>query len=194
VKRRYTRALVALALLLAGCLGTLHHDDASEQVALAPRESFSLIERGNGVYWLLRGLDGWRGSHEVKFGGGPSDPASATVRVVRFRDITTAGAGFDRLTPAYLLAAYRDQMTGMPTAFRFPGALAGDRTATWRYAPKPLGMAAGAYIEGQYTAIQAGVFVILIDSVGVAPDRLAPAVTALVGAARGLGGAAGAGR
>jgi hypothetical protein len=182
---RWRLAIAAVAVLLcAGCLGSLSHDQLTEDVALAAADKLQLPVRENHTYWLLRGVDGWRSSHEVKFGGNPSDSAVAAVRVVRFDSADAARNGYARLTPEYLQASLRDSIVGIPTAFDYPGRIPGDNTATYLYLVRmPPDTPPNVIIRGQFTVIRAGAMVLLVESIGVTPDRLVPALTALVRAA-----------
>lgn len=170
-----------LAILAAGCLGSLRHDAAAEAILLAPREVLGLPVRDNRPYWLLRTSPGWQSAHEIRFGGDPSDPAVATVRVARFRDADAAHDAYARLTPAYLHASYRDRMTDEPVPFDYPQSLPGDEVATYLYGVKlPATAPEGAVLLGQLTAVRAGSAVLLVESIGVDPDRLVPALAELV--------------
>jgi hypothetical protein len=174
-----------LALLAVGCLGSLRHDATAEAIVLASRATLGLPVRDNRPYWLLRTSRGWRSAHEIRFGGDPSDPAVATVRVARFRD---ADAAYARLTPAYLYAAYRDRMTDEPVPFDYPQPLPGDEVATYLYGVKlPSTAPAGAMLVGQLTALRAGSVVLLVESIGVHPAQLVPALVALVDRAHAAG-------
>jgi hypothetical protein len=173
--------LPLFAVLAVGCLGSLRHDATAEAILLAPREVLGLPVRDNRPYWLLRGTPGWRSAHEIRFGGNPSDPAVATVRVARFRDADAARAAYARLTPAYLYAAYRDRMTDEPVPFDYPEPLPGDEVATYLYGVKlPATAPEGATLLGQLTALRAGSAVLLVESIGVEPDQLVPALAELV--------------
>lgn len=185
------RSLVPLllAVLAVGCLGSLRHDATAEAILLAPRDALGLPVRDNRPYWLLRTAPGWRSGHEIRFGGDPADPAVATVRVARFRDAEAAHAAYARLTPTYLYAAYRDRMTDEPVPFEYPQPLPGDEVATYLYGVKlPTTAPAGATLLGQLTALRAGSAVFLVESIGVHPEQLVPALAELVDRARAVGG------
>lgn len=176
--------LLAALLLSAGCLGSLNYDPLTEEVALSAGDKLQLPVRESRAYWLLRGVDGWRSSHEVRFGGNPSDIAVASVRAVRFDSADAARNGFARLTPEFLSAALRDSMVDTPVAFDYPGRIPGDAAATYLYLVRlPPDTPPTYIIRGQFTLIRAGAMVILVESIGVPPDRLVPALTALVRAA-----------
>ncbi len=180
--------LPLFALLAMGCLRSLRHDATAEAILLAPREVLGLPVRDNRPYWLLRTSPGWQSAHEIRFGGDPADPAVATVRVARFRDADTAHAAYARLTPAYLYAAYRDRMTDEPVPFEYPEPLPGDEAATYLYSVKlPPPIASDATLMGQLTALRAGSAVFLVESIGVHPEQLVPALAELVRRAREVG-------
>ncbi len=178
-----------LSLLAVGCLGSLRHDATAEAILLAPREVLGLPVRDNRPYWLLRTSPGWRSAHEIRFGGDPSDPAVATVRVARFRDAEAAHTAYARLTPAYLYAAYRDRMTDEPVPFEYPQPLPGDEAATYLYGVKlPATAPEGATLLGQLTALRADSAVLLVESIGVHPEQLVPALAELVRRVHEVGG------
>lgn len=188
--RRLVLPVLAVALLAGGCLGVLTRDRAAEAIALAPREPLDLPVRDSRPYWLLRTQAGWAGAHEIRFGGNPSDPAVAAVRAVRFDDESAAAGAFAHLTPAYLYLVFRDRMTGEPHPFEYPQPLAGDTVAVWLYGVRLPAEQHDTELLGQLTAVRAGRVVLLIDSIGVAPDRLVPAVSRLVQTAGRIGAAA----
>ena len=168
--------LPLFALLAMGCLRSLRHDATAEAILLAPREVLGLPVRDNRPYWLLRTSPGWQSAHEIRFGGDPADPAVATVRVARFRDADTAHA------------AYRDRMTDEPVLFEYPEPLPGDEAATYLYGVKlPPPIASDATLMGQLTALRAGSAVFLVESIGVHPEQLVPALAELVRRAREVG-------
>ncbi|MER3420159.1 MAG: hypothetical protein C4290_06375 [Chloroflexota bacterium] len=112
------------------------------------------------------------------------------MRMARFRDADTAHAAYVRLTPAYLYAAYRDRMTDEPVPFDYPQPLPGDEAATYLYDVKlPAPVPNGATLKGQLTALRAGNAVFLVESIGVRPEQLVPALAELVRRARELGSA-----
>lgn len=178
-----------IALSGAACLGALPHDAAMERVASAPRQALALPQYESRPYWLLRAQSGWVSGHEIRFGGDPGDGAIAVVRTVRFRDDATAASAWARLTPDYLNLLLRDRVTWAPRPFAYPGQLAGDQVSTLLYGVRlPPEMAAtGMELTGQLTAIRTGRVVLLIESIGVTPDRLIPAVEALTRAAGDMG-------
>lgn len=179
--RSYHPVPVLLVILAVGCLGNLRHDAAAEAILLAPREVLGLPVRDNRPYWLLRTSPGWQSAHEIRFGGDPSDPAMATVRVARFHDADAARAAYTHLTPAFLYAVYRDRMTDEPVPFEYPQPLPGDEVATYLYGVKlPATAPAGATLLGQLTALRAGSVVLLVESIGVEPDQLVPTLAELV--------------
>lgn len=176
-----------LAIASTSCLGRIERDRDAEQVALAPREQFGLALHDSRPYWLLRSDPGWKGAHEIRYGGDPEDTAVAVVRAVRFADEAAAQRGFARLSPDYLLTAYRDRMITEPRVTDYPLLLAGDQVVVYAYGVRlPAEIAAEVRIYGQQTAVRAGLIVMLVESIGVIPERLAPAIEALVAAAAAL--------
>ncbi len=181
--RRLAVCLVLAALAACGCLGVLERDRGAEAIAFAPREPLDLPARESRPYWLLRTEAGWAGAHEVRFGGNLSDPAVAVVRAVRFRDEDAAARAFARLTPAYLYLVFRDRMTWEPRLFDYPEPLPGDAVTVWEYGVRLPSEQHDAELIGQMTAVRAGRVVLLVESIGVTPDHLVPAVEQLVQAA-----------
>ncbi len=177
----------AAAAVCGGCLGTLRADPAAEAVALTPEPELALPRHESHRHWLLRGEPGWCGGHEVRFGGDPEDPAVATVRAVTFRDADAAARAFDRLTPAYLYSVLRGRMTSLPRPFEYPERLDGEEVAVLEYDVRlPVIVSPDASILGQLTVIRAARVVVLIESIGVPPEQLVPAVRELVRAANRL--------
>lgn len=175
------------AATAAGCLGTLAADPRAERVALAPQAELGLPIREGRRHWLLRSEPGWCGGHEVRYGGDPDDPAIAAVRVVLFRDIDSAVAAFNQLTPTYLYNTLRGRIVDVPRPFDYPEPLAGDAVSVTQYTVRlPLVDAPDATLIGQLTAVRAGSVVILLESIGVDPQQLVPAVRELVRAANRL--------
>lgn len=180
--------LGAAALLCGGCLGTLRHDPTAEAITLAPRDALDLPLRDSRTYWLLRSQPGWVSAHETKFGGEEDDPGVATIRAVIFRDVAAAAHGFARLTPDYLFLLLRDRMTWRPRPSAYPVLLPGDEVAVTEYGVRlPPELAPHVTLTGQITAVRAGRVVLLIESIGVDPEQLVPAVAELTRAAYGVG-------
>jgi hypothetical protein len=178
---------VVNASLAAGCLGGLRHDTASEAVALAPRQTLALPVRENQPHWLLHGQPGWCGAQEVRYGGAGDDPAVAAVRAARFRDDATATQAFSRLTAQHLYLTLRDRIVGPPRPFDYPQPLAGDEVAVMLYdARLPPSLGPDVSLTGQLTVVRAGRVVLLIESIGVHPEQLVPAVMQLTDAAAAL--------
>ena len=176
--------LLPLLVLSSACLGRLQYDPAVERMTLAPAGVIGLRERENRTYWLLRGAPGWKSAHEVRFGGEPKDDGVATIRAVRFESDVAAQQGFEKLTAAYLYAAFRDRITGEPEPFDYPEPLDGDDVGTWLYLVKlPPDTPPEVVIRGQYTTVRAGTVVYLIESIGVHERSFVPAVRELVRAA-----------
>jgi hypothetical protein len=184
------RAIAFLSLLgalLAGCLGTLTADPDAEAITLVPEDELDLPAHGGYRNWLLRGERGWCGAHETRFGGDPDDPGVATVRAVVFRTMEDARHGHDRLTPGYLHAVLRGRMVDAPEPFDYPEPLPGDAARTFLYDVRlPLVYAPDQGIPGQLTTVRAGRVVLLIESIGVHPPQLVPAIREMVRAANRL--------
>ena len=178
VWRTLTVALiVAAAVELGGCLGTLRADPAAEAVALTPEPELALPRRESHRHWLLRGEPGWCGGQEVRFGGDPEDPAVATVRAVTFRTGDSAIRAFGRLTPAYLYSVLRGRMTALPRPLDYPEPLAGDEVLVFEYDVRlPVIISPDVTVFGQLTVIRAARVVVLVESIGVPPEQLVPAI------------------
>ncbi|MGD9891555.1 MAG: hypothetical protein AB7R89_19940 [Dehalococcoidia bacterium] len=175
--------LIAAAMSVA-CLGTLPADPRAEGVALAPQSEFGLPARDSRRHWLLRGESNWCGGHEVRYGGEPDDGGIASVRVVLFQDIDAAVAAFNRLTPGYLYNMLRGRILAEPQPITYGQELAGDAVSVHQYEVRlPLVDAPDATLLGLLTAVRSGRAVILVESIGVQPDHLVPAVRELVRAA-----------
>jgi hypothetical protein len=170
-----------LAAVASGCLGTLAADRSAESLALTPSDELALPLHESHSHWLLRGESGWCGAEEVRFGGDPDDPAVATVRSVVLRDHDAAVRGFARLTPAYLHSLLRGRMNAIPRPMAYPEPLDGDDVSVFEYDVRlPLIYSPDFVLIGQLTAVRAGRAVFLIESIGVPPERLVPAVRELV--------------
>jgi hypothetical protein len=182
------RLLLVLTLIAAAasvaCLGTLAADPRAESVAMAPQTEFGLPARDSRRHWLLRGESNWCGGHEVRYGGDPDDGGIAAVRVVLFQDVDAAVAAFNRLTPGYLYNMLRGRILDEPYPITYEQELAGDAVSVNQYEVRlPLVDAPDATLLGQLTSVRAGRAVILVESIGVQPDHLVPAVRELVRAA-----------
>ena len=182
--RRSIRLLWPLLALLTGsCLGTLRHDSLLEAVVLAPSPVLGLPVREQRTRWLLRGEPGWCASEEVRFGGDPGDAAVLTVRAVRLPTVDSARAARARLTPEYLYLTLRDRMVWPPRAVAYPLPLPGDEPAALEYGVRLPPELAGVELAGQLTVLRAGQVVLLVESIGVRPEVLVPALEELVQAA-----------
>lgn len=179
--------LMTATVLGTACLGTLAADPRAESVAMAPQSEFGLPARDSRRHWLLRGESGWCGGHEVRYGGDPDDGGIASVRVVLFQEIEDAVAAFNRLTPHYLYNMLRGRILDEPQPIVYEQELAGDAVAVHQYEVRlPLVDAPDATLIGLLTAVRSGRAVILVESIGVQPDHLVPAVRELVRAANRL--------
>lgn len=178
-------SLVVMLIGLCGsCLGGLRHDPEVEAIATAPRGALELPVREDRTYWLLRAEPGWHAAHEVRYGGDPGDPAVFAIRAVQFQDERAAMRAFARLTPAYLLLIYRDRMRREPAPVPYPEPLAGQQAEVYAYAVRlPGAENTDDPLIGQITVIREGAVVIVIESIGVDPDRFVPAVADAVRAA-----------
>ena len=179
--------LLGSALAASACLGTLRADPTAEAIARVPQPEIGLVEREHRRHWLLRGESGWCGSYEVRYGGDPEDPAVATIRTVVLRTPESAMRAHGRLTPTYLYRALSGRMTGLPQPFDYPERLDGDEVAVYQYDVRlPFLLSPDLRLVGQLTVIRAGRVVFLIESIGVSPEQLVPAVRELVRAANRL--------
>lgn len=183
--RRLVWLSVWCALLaLAGCLGGLPADPQAEAIAIAAREAVGLPVRESRPYWLLRAAPGWVGGHEIRYGGEPQDGGIAGFRIARFENEAAAHSAYLRLTPAYIYAVARDRMTGDPWSFTYPVSLAGEENAVYLFNVRmPPDIEGGLQLQGQVTVLRTGRTVILVESIGVHPDHLAPAVAEAAAAA-----------
>ena len=178
--------LVVVMALAASCLGALPNDRQARIVAGAPHdvlEKASVRVRSARVYWLLRSEGGWRGSYEARYGGDAGDPGLMLARSVRFATEEDAARGYARLTPAYIYSALRDDMAGPGYAFDYPGQLPGDAATAWLYPVQLPAEEEASELMGQFTALRAGRFVMLVQSIGIDPPVLIPAIQAMVDAA-----------
>jgi len=184
--RNYPRAAVAALLLLCAtsCLGTLTESQDAQLVAETPGDELDLPLHDSGKHWLLRGESGWCGAHEALFGGDPHDAAVATVRAAVMRDVDAAARGFERLTGTYIYSLLRSRMNDVPEPVEYPDPLDGDDITVLRYPVRlPPVYAPEFVLMGQMTAVRAGRVVLMIESIGVRPEHLVPAVRELVRAA-----------
>lgn len=179
----------ALALALVGAVCAPPRDmPTARAIAESPAQALGLPVRQSGVHWLLREADGWQESYSIVYGGALADPAFAAVRVSWFRSADAAQRAFARLTPAYLYHLWYDRMTELPRYMQYPFPLPGDAAVVLAYGVRlPPELGPGP-LEGQMTVVRAARAVILVDSIGVPPERLVPAITAMARAARGLAG------
>lgn len=167
-------------LVAMACLGTLTDDAIAQAVTLAPRGSLDLPLRDNKIHWLLRGQPGWCGAHEARFGGDTDDPAILTVRAVRFRDQASASRGFATLTPTYLGLVLRDRVSTVPSLVSDPLPLPGDQSTVLEYQVRAVPeMASWVDVRGQLTVLRAGRVVLVLESIGVAPEQLLSAADRL---------------
>ncbi|MER3420642.1 MAG: hypothetical protein C4290_09045 [Chloroflexota bacterium] len=182
-----TRLAWALALVLAGSVCTPARDaPTARAIAESPASALGLPVRQFGTHWLLREAGGWQESYSIIYGGTPADPAFAAVRVGWFHSADAAQRAFTRLTPVYLYRLWYDRMTELPRETVYPLLLPGDTVMVLAYGVRLPPEAASTRLEGQLTLVRAARAVIVVDSIGVPPERLAPAITAMTRAARGL--------
>ena len=179
--------LLSAGLFLTGCLGTLPNDPVTRDLVLTPRAAVDLPLHETHRHWLFRDLPRWCGAAEARFGGDPQDRAVVTIRAARFRDATAAMRSYERLTPEYLAIAFRDRIAGGPRAIDYPVALPGDAKVSEYDVRLPAEIATQVHIVGQYIAVRVGRVVLLTESIGLAPEELAPVVETLVAAAQELG-------
>jgi len=189
IPRRLTLLLLtALAFAGSACLGTLPGSEDAGTVALAPRDALRLPLRENNPHWLLRQEPGWQEAYWATFGGGYGDRALTTIRVALFADAAHATAGFARLTPAHFYRLWQDRMTGEPRTVTFPTRLPGDQVAITEYTPvgSPEDGSGAPLLAVQLIVVRSGRAVIVIESIGIPREHLAPVTHALVNAARQL--------
>ncbi len=182
-RRRFLGIIGALALIAGGCLGTLPNDERASATARAAAHSLNLPLREERPHWLLRRQPGWQAAHLVRFGGGDTDPAVATIRTARFSDAAAAAAAFARLTPAYLHQRFRQRMLGEPWPVAYPEPLAGDAVAVLAYRVQLPPFAGDRELIGQLTVVRAGATVLLIESIGVPPEQVVAVLEAVTTAA-----------
>ncbi|MFN8558966.1 MAG: hypothetical protein U0531_17050 [Dehalococcoidia bacterium] len=162
----------------------MHYDPVAEAIVTAPSSVIDLPERDRRMYWLLRGSPGWAGAHEARYGGDPEDNGVATVRAVRFDTARYAERAFARLTPEYLHLALRDRMASPPEPFTYPEPLPGDQTIVYLYGVRlSPPYALETQLLGQLTAMRVGSAVVVVESIGVEPERLVPTFGRLARAA-----------
>jgi hypothetical protein len=180
--------VLVLSMLWTGCLGTLEHDQDTQHIVEAPRTALSLPVHSSRPHWLLRSQTGWVGSHEVELGGTAEDPGYAAIRAARFRDVETATQAYMQLTPDYIYRLYRKRMNSVVYPFVYPLPLPGDATSVMAYEVRlPPEVGPDVRVVGQMTTIRAGMTVILIESIGIPPEQLVPAITELISTARRIG-------
>ncbi len=171
-------------MLASGCLGRLTQDRVAAHVAYAPRDVLGLPLHESRPYWLLRTEPGWCGSHEVRFGGDPTDPAVATIRTARFATAEAARQAFAQLTSRYLALLLRDRITWAPRPTDFPVSPRGDQFAVMEYGVRlPPEIPPSVTLTGQLTSLRTGHIVILVESIGVWPEPLSAVLDALLAAA-----------
>ena len=184
-----TRSLLVAAVVLTGalgggCLGRSQPDAVTEQIVLASGDLLALPRYESRAYWLLRSQPGWVGSHEVELGGGAADPAFASIRAARFRDVASATRAYAQLTPDYIYLLLRKRMASILYPFAYPQPLLGDEVAVMGYDVRlPPEAGNDARLVGQMTTIRAGAVVLLIESIGIPPEQFVPAITQLTSAA-----------
>jgi hypothetical protein len=178
----------ALALVLVGSVCAPARDaPIARAIAESPTSALGLPVRQSGTHWLLREAGGWQESYSIVYGGAPADPAFAAVRVGWFRSADAAQRAFTRLTPTYLYRLWYDRMTDPPREAVYPLPLPGDSVVVLVYGVRLPPEAGPARLEGQITLVRAARAVIMLDSIGVPPERLVPAITAMTRTARALG-------
>ncbi len=183
---RWASLVLALVVgvLCTGCLGVLERDLGAERVALAPRQTLGLPLKESRPYWLLRSQPGWVGSHEVELGGRSDDPKVAAIRVARFRDVEAASHAYEQLTPDYIYLILRKRMASITYPLDYPTPLPGDDVNVMAFDVRlPPDAGEDLRVVGQMTAIRAGAVVLLVESIGVTPQWLVPALTDLTAAA-----------
>jgi hypothetical protein len=183
-------ALAALApsFLSTGCLGTLHHSRDAEEISGAAADVLPTPLRETRPHWFLRQEAGWLGAHRTRFGGEGDDEGFTIVRVALFTDAAAASAALARITPQYMHALWHSRMALLPQPVSFPVAISGDEVSVAEY---PLRLSPGEErteeLIVQVVSLRAGRAVLVVESIGVPREGLAPVVDRLVRAAHRAG-------
>ena len=180
---RAVTALILAAALAAGCGSVPTSDPTARLMARTAGTPLDLPVRESYNIWLLSSERGWQSAHLIRFGGEPGDGAAATVRAIVFQWEDDAARTFGRITPAWLYRTFRSSMLDVPQPLEYPAVLAGDEQLVTLYGVRLPPEFEDQALSGQMTAVRSGRAIFLVDSVGVTPERLSPAVEALTLAA-----------
>ncbi|HEV2123571.1 MAG TPA: hypothetical protein VGW38_12450 [Chloroflexota bacterium] len=164
--------LVTTALVLSGCLRTLHRNSMAETIALTPRDTLSLPVRDSRPYWLLRSQPGWLGAHEISFGGAPGDGAVVVVRTVLFENDEAASSAFARLTPGYIQLLLRDRIKEEPPPFQaLPSSDSDELSVSHYQIPLPTDAGEDFVVSIDMMIARAGRVVLFVESLGLPFDE-----------------------
>jgi hypothetical protein len=178
-----TFVLLSAALLLVGCLDVLAEDEATARIADSAATALPMPPRSSESHWFLRQQPDWVGAHLTTYGGGAAEPLT-TVRVARFRSAAAAQAAFAWLTPEHTHRLWGHRMAAPPRIVRYPFTIPGDQVRTTEYRPPMPPDEPDQGLIVQLITIRTGNVVIVIESIGVAPNHLPAVAAALVRAVR----------
>lgn len=181
--------MLAPAILALGCLGTLQRSEEAAGIAGVAAGALRLPIQESRPHWFLRQEAGWLGAHRIRFGGRAEDEGLTVVRAAVFTDESSASAALARITPAYTYALWHSRMEAPPRTVPFPVSIPGDEVRITEYQPRlsPEETEQGLQLSVQLISLRAGRVVVVIESIGVPREKLAPVTERLVEAARALG-------
>lgn len=185
--RRWVAGILSTAFgLIAACSGWQAYAPAAD-LALAPKATLDLPLNEHYRHWLLLSESGWCGASVARWGGGDNDPGVVVVRAAIFKNAAAAAAAYPKMTPDFILRSLRSEMVRAPWPVAYPEPLPGDRVGVYAYDVRlPPFTDPDFRIYGQITTVQSGRSVFLIESIGVPPDQLVPAIRTLVGTSKAL--------
>jgi hypothetical protein len=139
---------------------------------------------------LLQDAAGWCGGQQVSFGGRAEDGATVLLRLARFRDAEAATRAATGVTPTALGELIEDRMVTPPEPVGPPLPLPSEVRLALAYGGRvPVAMRTGAdpqVLPVALLLVQAESAVVLVESIGLPPERQQALVVELVRAARQL--------
>lgn len=156
-------------------------------VALAPKATLKLPLHENYRHWLLISESGWCGASVARWGGDDGEPGVVIVRTAVFKDSSSAARAYPKMTADYIYRSLRSEMVRAPWPVEYPQPLPGDKVNVFAYDVRlPPFTGPDFRIYGQITTIHAGRSVFLVESIGVPPEQLVPAISDLTHASSAL--------
>lgn len=184
--------VLSLAVLstATGCLRGLVHDPGAKAVALGPEGVWPIHATSSRPHWLLRSAPGWQSAHQVGYGLLNAGEAVAVVRAVVFADEESAIAGFEKLTPEYLVRSFPSEIALMPWLDPLQSDEPAAQVEAYTYfIPLPFAPNVPSPFPGRLVKMRQGRVVAVYSSIGLSDAQLAAGAAAMAREADALGSA-----